>query len=148
MEFHLRSLTSTHHQVVEANYHLTELRPVMEGDSIKNCPKPFRWDSPRARIDCHYLSAHTGRYVTNSQLRMGSYYVAAALSSPTHFGRLCCNASTLAIKVWRGARGAGIFLSNFQAGAFEILDLFVFKQILDLLKKIVDLSVCRRVQVS
>ena len=29
----------------------------------------------------------------------------------------------------------GIFLSNFQAGAFEILDLF-FKQISDLLKKL------------
>ena len=31
--------------------------------------------------------------------------------------------------------GAGIFLSNFQAGAFEILDLFL-KQISDLLKKL------------
>ena len=30
---------------------------------------------------------------------------------------------------------SGIFLSNFQAGAFEILDLF-FKQILDLLKRL------------
>ena len=41
----------------------------------------------------------------------------------------------------------GIFLSNFQGGAFEILDLF-FKQISYLLKKMVDLSVCRRVQRS
>ena len=107
VEFHLRSLTSTRRRVVVEDYHLTELRPVMEGDSeyqelLQAIQVGFPQDKGRLPLLIRpYWPVRDRLTVEDGFILCGCHLVIPKALRKT----------MLAIKAWRGPRGGHVLPS-------------------------------------